>query len=285
MKKYYVLFNPYSGNGKGEEYARKLNSILNDELIYFSMPKITDFKKFLSMTKGEDIIICGGDGTLNYFINHTDGIKYKNNILYYSTGSGNDFYNDVFKGKGEGPHLINEYLKDLPTVIVKGKEYKFINGIGYGIDGYCCEMGDLHRKKNTKPVNYTKIALKGLLYDYKPTNAIVTVDSVKHAYKKVWLASTMNGRYYGGGMMIAPYQNRLNSDRSLTVVVLHGKIKLKVLTAFATVFKGEHVRFKKIVDLYTAHEVKVEFDRPVALQIDGETILGVTEYTVESNKK
>ena len=285
MKKYYVLFNPYSGNGKGEEYARKLNSILNDELIYFSMPKITDFKKFLSMTKGEDIIICGGDGTLNYFINHTDGIKYKNNILYYSTGSGNDFYNDVFKGKGEGPHLINEYLKDLPTVIVKGKEYKFINGIGYGIDGYCCEMGDLHRKKNTKPVNYTKIALKGLLYDYKPTNAIVTVDSVKHAYKKVWLASTMNGRYYGGGMMIAPYQNRLNSDRSLTVVVLYGKIKLKVLTAFATVFKGEHVRFKKIVDLYTAHEVKVEFDRPVALQIDGETILGVTEYTVKSNKK
>ena len=285
MKKYYVLFNPYSGNGKGEEYARKLNSILNDELIYFSMPKITDFKKFLSMTKGEDIIICGGDGTLNYFINHTDGIKYKNNILYYSTGSGNDFYNDVFKGKGEGPHLINEYLKDLPTVIVKGKEYKFINGIGYGIDGYCCEMGDLHRKKNTKPVNYTKIALKGLLYDYKPTNAIVTVDSVKHAYKKVWLASTMNGRYYGGGMMIAPYQNRLNSDRSLTVVVLHGKIKLKVLTAFATVFKGEHVRFKKIVDLYTAHEVKVEFDRPVALQIDGETILGVTEYTQKSNKK
>ena len=168
---------------------------------------------------------------------------------------------------------------------MKGKEYKFINGIGYGIDGYCCEMGDLHRKKNTKPVNYTKIALKGLLYDYKPTNAIVTVDSVKHAYKKVWLASTMNGRYYGGGMMIAPYQNRLNSDRSLTVVVLHGKIKLKVLTAFATVFKGEHVRFKKIVDLYTAHEVKVEFDRPVALQIDGETILGVTEYTVKSNKK
>lgn len=285
MKKYYVLFNPYSGNGKGEEYARKLSSILNDELIYFSMPKITDFKKFLSMTKGEDIIICGGDGTLNYFINHTDGIKYKNNILYYSTGSGNDFYNDVFKGKGEGPHLINEYLKDLPTVIVKGKEYKFINGIGYGIDGYCCEIGDLHRKKSTKPVNYTKIALKGLLYDYKPTNAIVTVDSVKHAYKKVWLAPTMNGRCYGGGMMIAPYQNRLNSDRSLTVVVLHGMIKLKVLTAFATVFKGEHVRFKKIVDLYTAHEVKVEFDRPVALQIDGETILGVTEYTVKSNKK
>lgn len=285
MKKYYVLFNPYSGNGKGEEYARKLSSILNNELIYFSMPKITDFKKFLSMTKGEDIIICGGDGTLNYFINHTDGIKYKNNILYYSTGSGNDFYNDVFKGKGEGPHLINEYLKDLPTVIVKGKEYKFINGIGYGIDGYCCEIGDLHRKKSTKPVNYTKIALKGLLYDYKPTNAIVTVDSVKHAYKKVWLAPTMNGRCYGGGMMIAPYQNRLNSDRSLTVVVLHGMIKLKVLTAFATVFKGEHVRFKKIVDLYTAHEVKVEFDRPVALQIDGETILGVTEYTVKSNKK
>ena len=90
MKKYYVLFNPYSGNGKGEEYARKLNSILNDELIYFSMPKITDFKKFLSMTKGEDIIICGGDGTLNYFINH---IALLQNLFYIC-----------------GAELITEYL-------------------------------------------------------------------------------------------------------------------------------------------------------------------------------
>ena len=32
----------------------------------------------------------------------------------------------------------------------------------------------------------------------------------------------------------------------------------------------------------TGKEVKVEFDSPRALQIDGETVLGVKEYTVKA---
>ncbi len=47
----------------------------------------------------------------------------------------------------------------------------------------------------------TAIAIKGLLFHYRPTNAVITVDGVTHTYKKVWLVPTMNGRYYGGGMM------------------------------------------------------------------------------------
>ena len=282
MNKSYVLYNPYSGNGKGYEYAKQLKKIVSDNLVYISILKITDFKQFFNMTNGEDIIICGGDGTLNCFINKTRNVKYKNNILYYSTGSGNDFYIDVFKGKGEGPHLINDYIKDLPIVTVKGKEYEFLNGVGFGIDGYACEKGDIHKKKSDKSVNYKKIALKGLLYDYKPTNATITIDGVIYKYKKVWCAPTMHGRCYGGGMFIAPYQNRLNIDKSLSVVIIHGSIKLKVITAFSTIFSGKHIKFKKNVEILTGHNIKVEYDRPVSLQIDGETILDVKEYEVMS---
>ena len=74
---------------------------------------------------------------------------------------------------------------------VNGKQYRFLNGIGYGIDGYCCQVGDEQREKSTKPVNYTAIAIKGLLFHYKPTNAVVTVDGETHNYRKVWLAPTM----------------------------------------------------------------------------------------------
>ena len=34
--------------------------------------------------------------------------------------------------------------------------------------------------------------------------------------------------------------------------------------------------------MFTGKNVTVEFDRPVALQVDGETILGVTKYTAKS---
>lgn len=39
---------------------------------------------------------------------------------------------------------------------------------------------------------------------------------------------------------------------------------------------------KKYVDIFNAKEVEVEFDRPTPLQIDGETILGVTSYKVKA---
>jgi hypothetical protein len=39
-----------------------------------------------------------------------------------------------------------------------------------------------------------------------------------------------------------------------------------------------------MVDIYEGKEITVKFDHPCALQIDGETILGVTEYTVRSAK-
>ena len=87
----------------------------------------------------------------------------------------------------------------------------------------------------------------------------------------------MKGKYYGGGMKMAPDQDRF-SDK-LTVVVYHCKSKLKALIAFPSIFKGEHVAKKDIVDVFTGNEVKVRYSRPCAAQIDGETVLNVTEYT------
>ena len=136
--------------------------------------------------------------------------------------------------------------------------------------------------KSDKPINYSSIAIKGLLFHFHPTNATITVDGKTKKYQKVWLAPTMNGRYYGGGMKIAPDQDRLNSERCVTCVVLHNAGKIRTLTAFPKIFTGEHVKYTKILDFICGHEVKVEFDRPTALQIDGETIRNVTEYTVKS---
>ena len=278
--KYCVLYNPFSGNGHGREEAENLKKILKDELKFISMPDISDFNSFFKKTK-EDIIICGGDGTLNYFINHTNNIDYDNNILYYSTGTGNDFYNDV-GDNNKFPFNINKYLKNLPIVTVNSKDYCFLNGVGYGIDGYCCEEGDRLKKKNNKPVNYTSIAIKGLLYKYKPCDATIYVDGERYDFEKVWLAPTMNGRFYGGGMMIAPNQDRLNSEHKVTIVVMYGKGKLQTLLAFPSIFKGKHIEKKNMIKVFEGYNIKVEFKRPTALQIDGETFTGITEYTVNT---
>lgn len=286
MAKYNVLYNPLAGNGKGENASKKLKELLNgDELTFTDMTKVSDYRAlFASMPEDERVIVSGGDGTLNRFINDTEEVAFANPVYYYATGSGNDFLKDIGGNVGDKPVCIDKYLKALPTVDVKGKSYRFINGIGYGIDGYCCEVGDKLRETSDKPINYAGIAIKGLLFHYHPTSATVIVDGVEHKYKKVWLAPTMNGRYYGGGMIPTPKQDRLNKEHTVSVMVYYGSGKIKSLAVFPSIFKGEHVNHREMVEVLSGKEITVRFDSPAALQVDGETIIGVTEYSVRTGK-
>ena len=83
-------------------------------------------------------------------------------------------------------------------------------------------------------------------------------------------------------MCIAPEQDRLNAERKLSVVVMHGSGKLKTLIVFPSIFKGEHVKHKEMVEILTGHTIEVKFDRPTALQVDGETIKNVESYVIKS---
>ncbi|MDE7257091.1 MAG: diacylglycerol kinase family protein [Clostridia bacterium] len=280
--KYKVLYNPFAGRINDTAFFNELKTALEgDEPEYYDVTKVT-YPEFLAQVKdGEGVIIAGGDGTLNRFINETDGLEITAPVYYYAAGNGNDFWTDIGRKAGDKPVELALYLKDLPTVTVKGKTYKFINGVGYGIDGYCCEVGD-KLKAADKKVNYTGIAVKGLLFHFKPANAKVTVDGVTKAFKKVWIAPTMNGRMYGGGMLPTPAQDRLNAERTVSVCIMHGSGKLKTLMTFPKIFKGEHIKKVKNVTVLKGKTVTVEFDKPCALQIDGETILGVNEYTVNT---
>ncbi|MBQ3866102.1 MAG: diacylglycerol kinase family protein [Clostridia bacterium] len=282
--KTYVLFNGLSGNGTGRETAEKaMESVKGSDLIYDDVTKIESMDSYFA-DKGEDdtVILCGGDGTLNRFANDTNGMTFPCRVQFFPTGTGNDFWRDV-EGKDE-PIDIVKYLQNLPSVTVKGKDYLFINGVGYGIDGYCCEVADQIREKAPQSkIDYTGIAVKGLLFHYKPTLATVVVDGKKYEFPGAWLAPTMKGRFYGGGMMPTPAQDRLDPEGKVSVMVMSGAGRLKTLMAFPNIFKGEHVK-NKMVTILSGNEISVSFDRPVALQIDGETVLGVEGYSVRSGK-
>ena len=281
MAKGYVVYNPLAGNGQAQADAQLLQMVLDEQLEYYDMTRITNYAAFISGMEKEDyLVIVGGDGTLNRFVNDTYGLEIAHEILYFPTGTGNDFAKDM--GMGENPHSITAYLKDLPSVEIKGKRYRFINGVGFGIDGYCCQIGDELRKIPGKKVNYTGIAIKGLLFHFAPRNATVTVDGKEYAYNKVWIAPTMHGRFYGGGMIPTPKQDRTSGKLSL--MLFHGAGRLRTLCVFPSIFKGEHVKHTKMVAVHTGKEITVEFDRPTPLQIDGETILGVTKYTAYAAK-
>jgi diacylglycerol kinase family enzyme len=278
----YLLYNPLSGErNKACEDAKNYSATTNLVTKLVDVTEIKDFKGFVdSLAPSDDIVIFGGDGSLNRMVNKFSEFEITNDIYYYPSGTGNDFARDVEKMDASEPFLINDYIKDLPTVTVKDTKFKFINGVGFGIDGYCCEVGDSLKAQNKTP-NYAAIAIKGLLFHFKPLNASVVVDGKHMDFKRVWIAPTMVGRYYGGGMMPTPLQDRNAVDRKVSLMVFHNCGMLKTLMIFPSLFKGEHVKNKNNVAVLEGNSISVTFDRPTSLQVDGETILNVTNYQVE----
>lgn len=278
----HILYNPLSGNGEGKVRAEAvLKFFEGKETDFVDMTSVDYGAFFAGLGEGDDVLICGGDGTLNRFVNDTDNIEKRCDILYYATGTGSDFWHELGRVPGDEPIKVNEYLADLPVVEIGGMKMRVLNGVGYGIDGYCCEVADgIREKEPGKKINYAGIAIKGLLFHFEPVRAEVTVDGETRVFEKTWIAPTMNGKCYGGGMMPTPDQDRLDPERKLTVLLMHGKGRIKTLTVFPSIFKGEHIKHTECVTALTGRDITVRFSRPVAAQVDGETVLGVTEYRI-----
>lgn len=279
MSKVIVLYNSLANNHRGFDSAKTIANFYPEQEVEFAdVVEIKSYTEFFEKLTDETVVLTGGDGTINRFVNDIADVEIKNDLYYYPSGTGNDFWTDI--GGSDIPVKINEFIVNLPTVTVNGQSYKFINNVGFGIDGYCCEVGDQLRATSDKPINYAGIAIKGMLGKFKSVTATVTVDGHTETFRHCWLAPTMKGRYYGGGMMATPEQDRSNVDSKVSVMVMFKRSRLATLIAFPGIFKGEHVKKTKMVRIFQGNEVHVKFDRPCALQIDGETVLGVTEYSV-----
>lgn len=276
----HILYNPKSNCGFDSQTMLNNACACFEDSKCVSLYDIEDLKAYFEALNADDeVVLIGGDGTLNVALNKLRDVEIKNNLYLYKGGSGNDFLRDVCCDKFENTQFIkiNEYIDNLPVVTVNGKEYLFINNVGFGIDGKVCTAAEDIRAKGKSKINYTTLAIKLLLTSYKPNGATVTVDGKKRSYKRVWMAPIMNGLYYGGGMMPCPNQKR-NSD-VISSCVIHSTNALQTLIIFPSIFKGEHVKHTKKVAQLCGNEIKIEFDKPQDVQIDGETIRGVTEIS------
>lgn len=270
----YYLYNPLSKSKNRPGFLDDLDPTTCEVI----ETDVFNHKEFVSSLKEDDeIVLVGGDGTVNYFVNAIDGILLKNNVYLRTNGHANDFVNDIEKCDDE--ILLNPYINNLPRVEVKELDKYFINGIGFGLDGYCCLMED-KLKKEKKKVDYKKIGKKGILKN-KPFNLSLVIDGKTYTHSNVWFASTMKGRYNGSGMMLAPCQDRTNDELSL--VIFTAKSKLSAILNFSKIFKKSHLENNKSFIVYTGKEFEVIFDRATVLHIDGEKVIDVTTYKVSSN--
>lgn len=283
--KYHILYNPLCCYGRGYEEAQKISKHLySDRLEFYDMTTITDYGTLLSgFEEDSALVVCGGDGTLNRFVNDTKDFRINQQIYYYAIGASTDFMTDIGGKRMDPPVNITKYLRYLPIATINGKDYYFLNNVGFGLDGYSTDEADKIIASGTGKVNFAWIALKGLFGKFKPFNSTITVNGDTRTFRRCYISTTMQGRYYGGGMNPTPGQDRLNRDRHVSTIVLFNCGPFKTMTVFPSFFKGTHLKYSNICKIFTGQDIRISSDRPCAIQIDGETIGYVSEYKVRTS--
>ncbi|MBN2604799.1 MAG: hypothetical protein JXR62_03100 [Bacilli bacterium] len=272
-----ILYNPLSKNSKSNIQTHKLVRYYKKNNIPFrlkSILKIDDMRDFLE-TKQQfnKVILLGGDGTINHFVNNTIDYAIRQDIYLKKNGSGNDFLRSL-KGNDQNPQYIMESTYDT------GYKTFFINGTGMGIDGYVGYL--INQSPRKGKLSYLLNTLKALI-KYIPEPLKVTIDGTEHQFKKAYLVTMNNGRYFGGGMQISP-EAKID-DEYLDVIVCHTISKLFILPIFFTIYLGKHTLFKKYVFHQKGKIVKAEFATPQITQADGENYYDITSIEAKSSNK
>lgn len=79
----YVLYNPMAGNGHGKEKAQEIEQKVQGQKMEYRDITRMDAADFLaSLPMEETVVLAGGDGTLNHFINRY-GSSVLNRPVYY----------------------------------------------------------------------------------------------------------------------------------------------------------------------------------------------------------
>ena len=277
----YILYNPQANNGKGAEGLDQVIAAAGQRSpgqtpVLVDVTKQDEGALLLGLPPEDEAIVCGGDGTLHYLINALDGQVPAADVYLWRMGTGNDFLRDVLGKSKQRMVRLNEYLRGLPVGETADTRQRFLNNLSFGLDGQVCELGEQEKARLGRPVNYIKLALRLVLRDFQSFSAAVTVDGETKNYERVWLASAFNGKYVGGGMMLAPDQDR--TGEQMCCVVLHSLNRATVLLHLAKVYWGGHVKMRQC-DVRFGREISVRSDRPASLNMDGEPIARVTSFT------
>lgn len=275
---YYLLYNPKSSKGNILKKVNKVYKkiIKKNDCYKINLLEIVQKERiFLKQCTPEDtIILFGGDGTLDLFINQITGERIPFRFLYYPCGSGNDFSRE-FKGKC---FEITKEIQNLPRLRVNGKEeYVFINGTGMGIDAVVCRSKSQYKFSEVRK-GYFSIALSSLK-TFRPYSLDVEIDGECRHYDNVWFFICNHGKYMGGGMKVTP--KAVRGDDLIDVCIVHSLSLRKVIMIFPLIYFGWHTLFKRHVEIVRCKKFKAVPHGTNILQRDGEIIDYVGEMEVE----
>lgn len=271
-RKYFVLINPTAGKGRFNKHFERIKQEFADRNIPYTTFLTHKEKRGEELVRTQldesftDLLILGGDGTINEAIN---GLKNQNMpISIISMGTGNDSVKNLHQDTAFESQLRTAFDGDpirVDSGICNGR--KFINGVGVGFDGKVVEIMDREGKKFRGHAAYMYTVLKILAtYKERPTTFILDDHKIE---KPILLLTIAKGTTYGGGFMLNPYANR--NDGMLDVCAV-GTIPIWLRAYYVPQMKNGNHRKLSMVKFYKSKKVVIHGSKDIIGHMDGELI-------------
>jgi diacylglycerol kinase (ATP) len=158
----------------------------------------------------------------------------------------------------------------------QGKHF-FINLLGTGFVSNVAYRARKYKKLGSLSYIFGVLEEVAVL---KSTKIEINIDG-KLINREAVFTEICNSRYTGGDMLMAP--GAKIDDVYLDIIILNKVSRLKLLSLFPLLFKGEHVN-DDAVEVFTGKNISLKSDKQLVLTPDGETF-GDTPIDVTMHPK
>jgi len=231
------------------------------------------------------IVAVGGDGTLSevvngYFDDCGSVINSAASIGLLPSGTGSDFRRSLglTNRRDAIGTLINSETRLLDAALAEFQDPDggsvsrvFINVASFGLGGDVSALVNKWRESLPRWIGGSArfaAAAIAALGRYKNVAVSLRLDEREMTINSN-LIVVANGRFAGGGMMLAPHAEL--DDGLLDVIVTDEATRLDVIRELPRIQRGAHLKNPKVTEM-RAREVSINSEKPMAIDLDGEMV-------------
>jgi YegS/Rv2252/BmrU family lipid kinase len=290
----FVVVNPRSGNGRTAKEWRAIERALSQSYPRMTVAFTRARHEATRLVRGalreghHEIIAVGGDGTINEAVNgffdEAGPVSPDAVFGYVTSGTGGDFRRSF--EVAAGAEFAVAHLKSAPVRAIdigrlscltrhgEPQVRYFANIASFGLSGAVVDSVNRARIAKLFGGGFAFAFHSALdMLAYRDRVVRVMVDDVYDETGPVSTVAVANGRFFGGGMKVAP--DAALDDGLFDVVVMGGAPKAQMLQDMKSIYTGEHVSKPNVRVLrgrkVTAVPVAETRGRAVRIETDGES--------------
>lgn len=245
----------------------KIERVLNEKKLPYRVLKTSKNKNagdLMNEIHGGELIVIGGDGTINEVINNYHGKE----IIYLAYGSGNDLARSIkFKKDVEISRLL-ESKRFIEYDVGVVNDRKFCSGFDIGFNADIIKRANGSKlKKYIGKYIYLLQGVIGILM-LKKYKAKISWDDGEITTDKLYLLNAMIQPYEGGGIKFA--LNATGQDGKLHIMIMENMSLITFIYNYLCLLLKQHNRLKKVRCIKT-NKLTIKTNQEY-FQIDGELV-------------